>query len=139
MLFAAFNGNDYFNFYATPQNFYMQSGPGGTQSSITQFDTNKHTMIVNSIQKNVIMDGVVYSYSTNTGNVSSNIHLLNRNGEYFALARIYNISFRTANNILVRDFIPVLDKDGVPCMYDKVTVQFFYNQGTGQFIAGPAL
>ena len=43
------------------------------------------------------------------------------------------------NNTLVRDFIPVLDSLGVPCMYDKVTQQFFYNQGTGDFIAGPML
>lgn len=43
------------------------------------------------------------------------------------------------NNVLVRDFIPVLDADGVACMYDKVTQQFFYNQGTGNFIAGPQI
>ena len=43
------------------------------------------------------------------------------------------------NNSLVRDFIPVLDSNNVPCMYDKVTRQFFYNQGTGQFIAGPVI
>ena len=43
------------------------------------------------------------------------------------------------NDTLVRDMIPVLDNDGVPCMFDKVTQQFFYNQGTGQFIAGPVL
>ena len=35
---------------------------------------------------------------------------------------------------LVRDFIPVLDSNNVPCMYDKVTQQFFYNQGTGDFL-----
>lgn len=29
--------------------------------------------------------------------------------------------------------IPVLDYNNVPCMYDKVTKQLFYNQGTGQF------
>jgi hypothetical protein len=43
------------------------------------------------------------------------------------------------NNVLVRDFIPVLDPYGTPCMYDKVTQQFFYNQGTGNFIAGPVI
>lgn len=43
------------------------------------------------------------------------------------------------NNILVRDFIPVLDYSGVPCMYDRVEGKFYYNQGTGQFIAGPIL
>ena len=44
-----------------------------------------------------------------------------------------------SNNILVRDFIPVLTPDGTPCMYDKVTNRYFYNQGTGQFVAGPVL
>lgn len=43
------------------------------------------------------------------------------------------------NNTLVRDFIPVLDYNGTPCMFDKITGQFFYNQGSGQFIAGPVL
>ena len=43
------------------------------------------------------------------------------------------------NDILVRDFIPVLDKDGTPCMYDKVEGKFYYNAGTGQFVAGPVI
>ena len=37
---------------------------------------------------------------------------------------------------LTRDFIPVLDLDGVPCMYDQVTKQMFYNSGTGNFLYG---
>ena len=48
-------------------------------------------------------------------------------------AKIYD------NDILVRDYIPVLDKNGVPCMYDKVEGKFYYNAGTGQFIAGPVI
>lgn len=42
-------------------------------------------------------------------------------------------------NVLVRDFIPVLDYNGIACMYDKVTETFFYNAGTGDFIAGPVI
>lgn len=41
--------------------------------------------------------------------------------------------FDTSMN-LIRDFIPVLDWDDVPCMYDKVTDTLFYNQGTGEFL-----
>lgn len=41
------------------------------------------------------------------------------------------------NNTLVRDFIPVLDPNRVPCMFDQVEGKFYYNAGTGQFIAGP--
>ena len=43
------------------------------------------------------------------------------------------------NDVLVRDFIPVIDNDGVPCMYDKVEGKLYYNAGTGQFIAGPII
>lgn len=43
------------------------------------------------------------------------------------------------NDILVRDFIPVLDYNKIPCMYDKVENKFYYNQGTGDFIAGPII
>ena len=39
----------------------------------------------------------------------------------------------TEENALVRDFIPVLDKAGVACLYDRVSKQFFYNSGSGQF------
>lgn len=37
------------------------------------------------------------------------------------------------NGKLVYDLIPVLDKDLVPCMYDKLTGKYFYNDGDGEF------
>lgn len=40
------------------------------------------------------------------------------------------------NDVLVRDFIPVIDKNGRAGMYDKVEKEMYYNQGTGQFSAG---
>ena len=43
------------------------------------------------------------------------------------------------NGTLVRDFVPVLDKDSVPCMYDLVEHKFYYNAGTGNFVAGPII
>lgn len=49
--------------------------------------------------------------------------------------RIYNAKL-TQGVGLVRDFIPALDKNGIPCMFDKVTKQPFPNNGTGQFIVG---
>lgn len=32
------------------------------------------------------------------------------------------------NDVLIRDMIPVLDKNGVACMYDKVNKKFYYNK-----------
>ena len=44
------------------------------------------------------------------------------------------------DDVLVRDFIPVLDTgNNIPCLYDNVTNQFFYNAGTGDFVAGPVI
>ena len=48
--------------------------------------------------------------------------------------RIYN-----ANNELIQDLRPCLDNNNVACMYDMVSETYFYNQGTGQFIAGDIL
>lgn len=45
--------------------------------------------------------------------------------------RIYN-----ANNELIQDLRPCLDPNNVACMYDMVSGTYFYNQGTGEFIAG---
>ena len=61
---------------------------------------------------------------------SSNKFIGNMRLYYF---KLYN------DGVLIRNFIPVLDKNGTPCMYDKVTGQFFYNAGTGNFIAGPVI
>lgn len=40
------------------------------------------------------------------------------------------------NDTLVRDFVPVIDSSGIPCLYDKVEDKFYYNEGTGEFLYG---
>ena len=35
---------------------------------------------------------------------------------------------------LIRDFRPCLDDEGIACLWDEVTQQYFYNLGTGNFI-----
>lgn len=88
--------------------------------------------VVNS--SNINISNVIYEYplflfALNTsGNVGmSDSHI-----------RIFGVQITEDGN-LVRDFIPVLNENGVACMFDKVTDQFFYNAGTGQFIAGPVV
>ncbi len=70
---------------------------------------------------------------------NSNIYLFKQNGySSGAKIRIHAFSFES-DGVKIRDFIPVLDTAGVPCMFDKVENKFYYNAGTGQFIAGPVL
>ena len=40
----------------------------------------------------------------------------------------------TRNGIIIHRFIPVLDFNDKPCMYDDVSGEFFYNQGAGEFL-----
>ena len=47
--------------------------------------------------------------------------------------KIYNWKFYDGNNNLVRNFIPCLDTNDVPCFYDSVNKQTYYNRGTGTF------
>lgn len=73
-------------------------------------------------------------------NLNKNLYIFARN--HYADGVIYSSSYRLyelklyKNSGLIRDFIPVLDESGVPCLYDKITKKFFYNQGTGTFKAG---
>lgn len=123
--------------------FVSNIGTGGTDINTQAADTNKHSMICDSVNKIITIDGTQYAYTSNAANIAKNIYLfgLNNNGSAYGLAnlKIYKTSFSTGDGNLIRDFIPVLDENNVPCMYDKVEDKFYYNQGTGQFVAGPIL
>lgn len=60
-----------------------------------------------------------YHHTNGTGSINSSI-------------RMYGFKLWD-NGVLIRDFIPVLDFDNVPCMYDLVNDKFYYNQGTTPF------
>lgn len=54
------------------------------------------------------------------------------------VGRIYY--FKLWNNgALVRYFIPALDPNGRPCMWDAITKKPYYNQGTGEFTYGRSI
>ena len=66
----------------------------------------------------------------------NNYMLLGYDNNYLFIGKLFSAKF-IQNNILIRDFIPVLDYDGTPCMLDQVEGKLYYNQGTGEFVAGP--
>ena len=109
-------------------------------SNLTMND--KHSLILT--KTTCSLDGVIATNPNppvGTENTKS-IVLFNRGAGSYASTR--DIGMRCYyfkiydNNTLVRDFIPVLDWDMKPCMYDKVSGELFYNKATSgdDFIPG---
>lgn len=55
-------------------------------------------------------------------------------GTYFQ-GRIYGCKYYSGDE-LIQDFVPCLNADGVPCMFDLVSRKSFYNKGNGSFTWG---
>lgn len=65
----------------------------------------------------------LYLLALNTNNVASN----------FGSTRLYSFKIYEGDE-LIKSFIPVLDPDNVPCLYETVGNDFYYNGGSGTFI-----
>ena len=63
--------------------------------------------------------------------------------KYFSASRIYGCRFIDSSEdapVVLRSFIPVVDMNGRPAMFDEVESRLYYNKGTDdEFIAGPRL
>ena len=102
-------------------------------------DLNEHSFYLYSqIGNNKVsylgIDGVEYT-QTRASNAGGTLHLFNINShqsQYSPYFRIKNCKIRK-NSVNVRDFVPVLDWDDKPAMYDKISNTVFYNKGSGSF------
>ena len=92
---------------------------------------------------NYLNNGKLIIDNSKTGNDGSNGVVSSRTIKLFCRdyngnlaytnARIYRCQI-SEGTTLVRDLIPCLDTNGVPCMYDVITKQTYYNAGTGNFL-----
>ena len=85
----------------------------------------------NSNSNGVYVNGtLVHAYENFTS--TSTVYLFNLNisgGGNAASGKIWRFTHKR-NGKVIRDFIPVLDWNDKPAMYDKVSGELFYNQGT---------
>lgn len=66
----------------------------------------------------------IHLFNLNNGGVSNSNSGLKGRIDTFLISE---------GNEIVRQFVPCLDNNGVPCMYELYTKTTHYNQGTGQF------
>lgn len=103
-------------------------------------DYNIRSIVSDGKTVHLYVNDVLSSSITNTNGIpSSPLYFMTRNlnGAPNPITKMRaNFLKIYSEGSLVRDFIPVLDWDMRPCMYDKVSGELFYNKGTGEFLFG---
>ena len=115
-------------------------GTPGYASATTTVSSYSNPITVRMEKGRFTLNGKSYSISSNQTAVNYPIALFHlfeqgkpHNGNSGNKVKIYYFKIYK-NNELVFDGIPALDENNKPCMYDTVSKQTFYNQGTGEFL-----
>ena len=106
-------------------------------------DTNRHTFVIDLLNKQYGYDGNITTDTRVTIGDSNKSFLLfvrynsnNVGPANFCSQKLYSCQFYDSN-VLVRDFVPCYRKsDNVIGLYDLVNGVFYTNAGTGTFIVG---
>ncbi|MCQ2394357.1 MAG: hypothetical protein MJ249_08720 [Kiritimatiellae bacterium] len=132
---------------AFPNERYVLSSQ---QGAVNYSSATRHDIVFNDGSRRVWLDGkLIYTFSSSFANASRNLYLFAGNSEqtakpgnadWYANARIYGCEI-WEGEVLVRHFIPVVDANGVACMFDTVSQTLFRNgrtdASTAPFKAGP--
>lgn len=119
----------------------VQVGNGGSNAVIVED---------NATDKNIVECELNFYNSKMAGKVG-NLQKINMDGNWTAPFALFKATFKqedsydptaplriyyfalTEGDKLIREYIPVLDPKGVPCLFDCVSRTPFYNSGTGTF------
>ena len=101
------------------------------------YDNNRHSYAFGNGE--AIVDGVSYGdTSTTEFSTNHNIALFGCNGAGQTVPvrqKLYSTKIYDDGK-LIKDYIPVVDNNGVACLYDKVGKEFLYNSNGAGFEAG---
>lgn len=114
-----------------------QMGKATTEQTIINYDTEKHLFKLDTIANQAIVDSTIVNMDANGLNTFEYNYLIfaiNNKGNIMCNASFKMYSCKiTENGKYILNLIPCLDENDVPCMYDSVSKQCFYNNGTGTF------
>lgn len=82
----------------------------------------------------LIKDGIEYSRGNISRTNGTSRFVIGRSSGTNYPVKIFDWKFYDVSDNLVRHFIPCLDDNNVPCMYESVNQTTFYNTGTGTFL-----
>lgn len=105
-------------------------------------DVYNSRFIIDYNKNTATVDGTSMTYTAQTFSVNDTLHLFatKRDGSVMSITpmRMYPSQIYD-NDVLVRDYIPVIDANGEACLYDKLNHVYYHNKGTGAFTAGSAI
>ena len=120
------NNRLYFDF----KNYRISRRYPSIYNNYTQFEIGNYYVKVNDSK--ILSGAYVNEFTADYNLYLFKSYPLDRVGYIYKLyyLKIYD------NDKIIRNFIPVLNKDEIPCLYDTVSKKPFYNQGTGEFLYG---
>lgn len=112
----------------------------GTNLLLKKIKVDKNKNVTTYTYNGTVLSTIITSVQTFSTPYSLWLFRINDAGRPLGASNIRLYSCKIYDNdVLVRDFIPILDIEGTPCMYDLVERKLYYNAGTGDFIAGPII
>ena len=127
----------------------QRMGDASSIFSIKQ-DLNKHNFKYNTTEGKVYWDGIEKGNVYKSINPPDNLPLgifgqVQKNSQNYAgnsrcEMKLYDYkTYYKSSGLLKSRYIPCIDKNNNPCLYEIISEKTFYNQGTGEFIAGPVV
>lgn len=87
----------------------------------------------------ITLNGSTSSYDVTSSPTAKNISVFKRglgDTSFPGKIKLFYLKIIDSNNNIVRDFIPAKDINGIVCLFDRVSGEYFMNLGSGTFTAG---
>ena len=136
------NSGFVFGTYVSPYQFgcdtdssgYWRIDGSGQRPSRNISKGRRHVIVLRNGPSTLDGD-VVLNMNASFFDEGSRVLLFKADNQSGLVGSVYSCSI-SKNGQNLRSYIPVLDLSGRPAMYDEISGQFFYNQGTGEFTWG---
>ena len=136
--FGFYTAANSLNFEATYGNVVLNNSPEFSAFATTNVGQVTFRLDANILSASQELGSQTYGFTFMPQTISSWNNLviggLNNNGSIISFS-VFKFYRATISGL--RDYIPVIDWNDVACIYDQITGQLVYNQGTGSFIIGP--
>lgn len=108
-------------------NYYYGYGNGESSFSYNGI-MNRHVIDYYN-NRRIYIDGVQYASGLGTFSGGGEITVFARNGNGYAYSnlRLFGLQMYDSGS-LVRDFLPALDSNKIPCLWDNVSKSYFYDK-----------